>query len=267
MATIFSHKEQGLSISRTLTQAPEALPYRLHNHNTLEIYCFLRGRGVFHIEGTAYSLEPGDVLIMAPSESHYIQLEAQPYERIVLNVSEDYLEALDPSGWLLTPFRRRIPGTHNRYRAEDFPGGSLALFDTMLSPEGNTHVNVLMGMLPLLDRICQLWQAHTAQEDTPGEATGHSIIRYINRNLPTPLSLDGLCKQFYISKSQLCRLFKKATGTTVWNYITLKRLALADRLLQSGESATHVFTQCGFSDYSTFYRAYTKVYHHAPGRR
>ena len=70
MAQVYYYKQKGLSVSHSLTEAPETNAFRMHNHTTMELYCFLRGRGVYHIEGSEYPLESGDVLIMRPSESH-----------------------------------------------------------------------------------------------------------------------------------------------------------------------------------------------------
>ena len=259
MATLFSYKERDLHLSHTLTEAPKPDGFRMHNHTTMELYCFLQGRGVYHIEGSEYILEPGDVLIMHPSESHYIDLDCSvPYERIVLNFGEDFLLTVDPEGWLLRPFRDRPAGKFNLYKSGDFP----ALFGAMLQTEGNTRINILCGLLPLLRRICHLWHSRTEDED--GETTEYRIIRYVNRNLTRALTLDEVCEKYYISKSQLQRLFKKATGTTLWRYVTVKRLAMARQLLESGEQPTHIYTRCGFADYSTFYRAYVKAYGTAP---
>ncbi len=61
-----------------------------------------------------------------------------------------------------------------------------------------------------------------------------------------------------ISKPQLCRIFKKATGTNMGQYITVKRLVTARKLLHDGAKPTTVYSECGFGNYSTFYRAYVK---------
>lgn len=267
MATLFSYKERGLNLFHTLTEQPKPDGFRMHNHTNMELYCFLQGRGVYHIEGSEYILEPGDVLIMHPSESHYIDLDCSlPYERVVVNFSEEFLLPMDPQGWLLHPFRERAPGKFNLYKSEEFPGGSESFFRRMLSPRGSTRMNILCGLLPLLDGICKLWQNRSEEDADQDETTEYRIIRYVNRNLTKALTLDEICDKYYISKSQLCRLFKKATGTTLWQYVTVKRLAMAKQLLDAGEQPTHIYTRCGFSDYSTFYRAYTKLYKHAPNQ-
>lgn len=265
MAIAFSYKEKDLYLSRTLTEQPKPNGFRMHNHTSMEVYCFLQGRGVYHIEGSEYILEPGDVLIMHPSESHYIDLDCSvPYERIVLNFSEEFLQPIDPQGWLLQAFRERAPGKFNLYKSEDILGGSESYFAKMMCQEGNTRVNILCGMLPLLDQICQLWRNRLEETPAQSETTEYRIIRFVNRNLTRPLTLDEICEKYYISKSQLQRLFKKATGTTLWRYVTIKRLAMARQLLEQGEQPTHIYTRCGFADYSTFYRAYVKAYGAAP---
>lgn len=264
MSLKFSYREPGLQLSMTENLQPDPRHFVMHTHSHLEVYCFLRGRGVFHIEGTEYPLEPGDVLIMRPAESHYIDIDcSMPYERSVLSIWPEYLQPLDPSGYLLHPFQERQAGKLNLYKSSEFPGGSLALWQTMLSPEGDAHVNLLSGLLPLLNAICRLW--HQRREDPQPDTPAYRIIRHVNAHLDQPMSLDEICAQFYISKSQLCRLFKKATGTTLWQYITIKRLAKAQELIAAGAHPTHIYAQCGFNDYSTFYRAYVKTYGTAPG--
>ena len=267
MAISYSHKQRGLSLNRTLTPAPTPDGFRMHNHTSMEVYCFLGGKGIYHIEGSEYPLEPGVVLIMHPSESHYIDLDCTvPYERIVLNFTEEFLAPIDPEGWLLRPFRDRPAGKFNLYKSEELPGGSLSYFDAMTAG-GDAQVNILCGLLPLLRQIRLLWQSRAEEADTPGETLEYRIIRHVNRNLTGHLTLEDICEKYYISRSQLCRLFKKATGTTLWNYVTVKRLALARELLAKGGQPTHIYTRCGFADYSTFYRAYVKAYGAAPTQK
>ena len=255
----FEYTEPGIKLSMSADIRPDRSRFQMHTHQNIEVYCFLKGRGVFHIEGSEYPLESGDVLIMQPAESHYIDIDCSlPYERIVLNFSPDYLTVLDPVGYLLLPFTQRPGGKLNIYKSSEFPGGSLSLWQAMMSPIGDPHVNLLSGLLPLLNQICLLWQQR--REDPQPDTPAYRIIRHVNAHLEEPLSLDELSTRFYLSKSQLCRLFKKATGTTIWHYITVKRLAKAQELIAGGAHPTHIYTRCGFNDYSTFYRAYVQYF-------
>ena len=87
---------------------------------------------------------------------------------------------------------------------------------------------------------------------------------YVNAHLFEPLSLNDLGRAFARSTSQLGRVFREATGTSLWDYVVMKRLLSARAMLQRGETAVRAAAACGFSDYSAFYRAYRKRFGHAP---
>ena len=62
------------------------------------------------------------------------------------------------------------------------------------------------------------------------------------------------------SKYHLMHSFKNETGFTINNYITTKRLLYAKSLIEEGTSVTNACYECGFKNYSTFSRAYKKVF-------
>ena len=90
------------------------------------------------------------------------------------------------------------------------------------------------------------------------------ISKYINDNLSAPLMLDNIADRFYLSKNHINRIFKAQVGTTVRNYIKLKRLYLAKELISNGNRPTDVYSKCGYNDYTTFFRAYKKQFDHSP---
>lgn len=266
MSTLYKYGDADFNLSHSLTERPDPVAFHMHTHAKAELYYFVKGRGVFRIEGNEYPLEGGDLLILQPTESHIITPNPKyPYERKNLHFNADVLRTIDPDGHLLKPFIDRKPGKFNLFKASDFVGGSCEhYFDCMLSPTGNPRVNIFAGLIPLLNEIYRIHLTRS-EEDVDNDTTAYRIIRYINKNIAQPINLDDICSQFYLSKTQLCRLFKDATGTTVWKYITTKRLMRARQLIEAGENPTHIYeTECGFSDYSGFYRAYVKHFGHAP---
>ncbi|MBO5783869.1 MAG: helix-turn-helix transcriptional regulator, partial [Clostridia bacterium] len=54
------------------------------------------------------------------------------------------------------------------------------------------------------------------------------------------------------------------TGSTVWEYVTIKRLIRAREIIGAGTSPTEAAGACGFNDYSAFYRASRRQFGHSP---
>ena len=266
MSTVRSLNIEGANVGHSLTPQPDPDNFRLHTHADAEVYYFIRGGGIFHIEGSIYPLEPGDLLVMQPAESHYIELDcSQIYERKMIHFDMDILRAVDSKGVLLRPFFDRAPGKQNLYKAFQFRGGSPEhYFDTMLSSEPDPRVSVFAGLVPLLHELCAVKSRQTEEPELAPDTVEYQILRYLNENITQPITLQDICQRFFISRSQLCRLFRGATGVTVKHYLTVKRLVYARQRIEAGEPATHAYLQCGFSDYSSFYRAYVKHYGVAP---
>jgi len=90
------------------------------------------------------------------------------------------------------------------------------------------------------------------------------VVNFINSNLTLDLTLDYLADRFFISKFYLSRVFKKHMNVTPHNYISQRRLFLAKQLLYKGLPPTEVYRRCGYSDYSSFFRAFREKYGFSP---
>ena len=245
---------------------PDPSEFKMHTHERCELYGFLGGKGIYKIEGTKYILQKGDILIMKPAESHYIEVDkGYPYTRFVINFPVDIFEGIDKSGALVSAYTHRENGQFNLYRSTDFKNGSYEFyFRNMFAPSENRRLQLISNLMPLLNEISAAFREK--RDESISESEEYKIVSYINRNLFKQITLDDICREFFISKPQLCRSFKAATGSTVWNYITAKRLVTAKNMIQSGQSPTKVFSECGFSDYSSFYRAYIKKHGVSPAQ-
>ena len=85
------------------------------------------------------------------------------------------------------------------------------------------------------------------------------ILAYINQNISQPITIEQLAEHFYLSESYICRIFKSATSTTINKYITARRISIAKSLLNEGASVNEAYERSGFTDYSNFFKAFTKA--------
>ena len=93
------------------------------------------------------------------------------------------------------------------------------------------------------------------------------ILRYIDENLTSDISIDDLAGRFYISKYHMMRRFREESGISIHTYLSDKRLLLARDLIKDGASATEACFNCGFKSYSAFSRAYGKFFGVTPTGR
>lgn len=236
----------------------------MHSHDNYEIYLFQEGKSDYLVEGNKYHLRKGDIMLMCRGELHINSIRsAITYRRSYINF--DITEFLTELGMLsfLDMFDKRPLGEYNHYPAREFPDNHWQeYFQTIC----NTTVKEekLCYLLPLLNELAKCFpELHTmtifqAQNPVVG------ICKYINSDLTRDLSLDHLSEKFYLSKTHLNRLFKANVGTTVGQYIHLKRLFLAKELLAQGTPPKEVAFKCGFQDYTTFYRAFKKQFGRSP---
>lgn len=266
MRNYLHYSDSDFTMSYQCDKIPNPDNFKMHTHAEYEFYYFVNGKGVFKIEGSRYPLESGDILIMAPTESHYIDLSADyPYTRLTIHFSPGIFGGIDKTGELLRPFTQREGGSFNLYRADDFATDAYKIFiKNILTDTENRRLQTISNLLPLLNEIAIAFRTKITGD--VNDSLDHRIVSFINRHLSENLTLDGICREFYISKPQLCRMFKAATGSTVWDYITEKRLVNARGQIQAGVPPTRVYEEWGFRDYSVFYRAFRKKYGVSPGQ-
>ena len=247
-----------------LDERPDPASFHLHTHEDAELYCFLSGRGVYHVEGTAYALSPGDLLLMRPTEGHYIEISPDaPYERVCINFPPDLFRTLDGDSSLGAPFFDRKPGLMNRYPKNLLPPSFPELCFSRIEA---SHDPLMLKayLFVLLGEVASAFRSGTVSREASDVSTEYRIIRYINDHLERRITIRSLSERYYLSPSQLDRRFKKATGTTIADYINTKRMLRARKLLMEGRRASDVASLVGFSDYSAFFRAYRKAFGTGP---
>lgn len=269
--SLASYVSENLLVRHNIDLSPSQDSFFLHAHRTYELFYFISGDCYYTVEGTDYPLVPGCFLLMRSGEAHTLHVRSgKTYERVTINFSPSVLPLLGKEIHEL--FCDRPLGKRNLFISTDenraFFQGCMERICRETKGE-NIEERIISNLMPILSELYHTKSTTDGNSHPGSSAQGSSeivgkIIEYINTNLVTIQSLDELEKEFFFSKSYINRIFKESTGSSVWDYIVLKRLILSRSLLQNGKQASIVASECGFCDYSSFYRQFKQRFGISP---
>lgn len=250
------------------------MQFEFHYHDFNKIIVFISGRVTYLIEGRAYRLQPWDVLLVSSNEVHKLIVEpGEVYERIVLWVNPAFLEKHNSADCdLSTCFRTTAGKKCNllRLRPESLKAARLTLSQLDEACKNSDFGNRVLKNSLFLQFVVQVNRLllDSGEDSKPGtiefDESIQTILNYINENLHGDLSIDSLAAGFFMSKYYLMHRFKKQTGYSIHNYILQKRLIWANSLIRKGIPAAEASIECGFGDYSSFVRAFKKMFGLSP---
>lgn len=231
-----------------------------HAHDFWELYLFLDGSVTYYIEDQVYDLCPGDLLIIPAGKMHrpVIANEHAAYERMVLWVTPQYLQSIDsPAGDLQKNLQK--VGEHGYcvpFRGDEMVFVTALLKKLIRMQKEGADPKFSAGVVEVY--LWTIFQSYGVVDTTHRSETQviPQVIRYITEHFSEPLTLEDIAAKFFVSKSYLNRHFKAYTNSTVYAYIMALRLTHARRMLREGIPAVEAGRECGFSDYSTFYKAF-----------
>lgn len=249
-----------------------SMDFGSHAHDFHKLILCLRGSVTYIIEGRTYVLHPWDILLVPKNKIHHSKTEdVSPYERVVLFISSDCLESYGENGILSECFRRADALGTCLLHADGESRRELASALTDLERENDSsdYASEILCRSAFLRLMVWINRFALREDRETGEITDkkiNAVIEYVNRHYTEPITADDISHKFYLSKSYLMSRFKAVTGGSLHNYIVQKRLTAALSLLRDGTPATVAARECGFSDYTVFYRSFKKQYGFSPVR-
>lgn len=238
----------------------------MHIHNCYEVYYSISGGKQFLIDNKFYSISPGDLFVINQYESHKLtQIDKMIHERIVLSIYPDYVKKLSTTDTDLDQIftLRSSDFQHKLTLNKDQQKRFLYYIDKMTNASGFAHdIIEQAAFMELLVMINTLSNEEVKEPSLPNYKYNHQvdhILTYINQNIHEAITIEQLSTQFFLSESYICRIFKAATGTTINKYITARRISIAKALLNDGATVFEAYEKSGFTDYSNFFKAFTKA--------
>ena len=245
-----------------------------HYHEFCKLLFLVSGQGSYFVDGKRYLLSAGDLVLIGSRSVHKPELaEGSTYERIIIYISPDYLQQMSTQDCDLLSLFSGSHGHVLRLKEQRRKAvfSLVSKLDRDLSQEafGRTILSQadLLHLLVELGRSMEDSATNLPRPSVPENRRVVEIMEYLDRNLAEEIDMDALAERFFISKYYMMRLFQKETGTTIYGYLTQKRLLKARELISGGMRATESCYACGFHSYSSFTRAYGKYFGTTPTGR
>lgn len=242
--------------------------YGLHCHDFYEFYIHFSGAKYYCIDNQVYPIGPYDLMFLPPFRFHGLVGENVPenYERCFLYISPAMLKACGAGVMDLEYFftQRAEKASFHFHMTEEEGERCKVLMREVMEAQGSTaavdrytNFTKIVEFLSILCRVMNR-EEKTSEPIIVNEAM-QDVLTYINEHYTSAIKLEEVARTFGVSVSFLSHEFVKYTGRSVYDYVLYRRIRYAKQLIAAGTPLNEVAYQCGFNDYSSFLRSFTKM--------
>lgn len=234
---------------------------RRHSHDYYQLYYCIAGEGIAQLEGEDIVLGKHSCLLIRPGQIHGLHpietgqfrtIDTKFYvhdERIrhAIDNSPQHIVITDSSFRDLQQSMRDEWVTSSPFAKE--MAESLFLQSLLLILRNNSTIIAKPPFYRIL-------------KDRTGKLSGveKDIAEYLSAHYLENLSLDVIARNLRYSKNYLCKIFKRASGYTINEYITCLRISKAYDLVScTNQRLTDISMQCGFSSIHYFSRTFRRI--------
>lgn len=245
-----------------------------HHLNHIELFLFLGGDVDFFSKKVNVKLHPGDLVIIPNNVWHRAYtLSSQTYDRLFINIEIAKIKALStgktdlfkcfaqlPAGWDINVIKLSQP------EVDQFTNLCHQVIACLSrnSYGKDVQLNILQAKILLLAN--QATDGRNSGETNSQPNRLQKLLDYIDANLDGNLHLNSLAERFYLNPDYLNRYFRKEIGIPLHAYIVQLRMEKARRLLLEGKSISTTAIICGYPNYSSFIRVFSKTVGMSPAK-
>ena len=236
---------------------------RLHFHDHCELLLPLVSPGNIFVSGQVYPLRRGTLYLIGENTLHRTMAEGF-HARYVLHISRKSLAQLS------TPQTDLTQLCASSFRRAELRGGEMTevieLFQALERNKNDgsfgSDMRQMVALLNLLIRLAPTLSAATAGESIYNKdfLRVAPILDYIRDNLDQPLTLEQICRDNLVGRSQLQKLFHARTGGGVMAWFGALKIQAARRLIREGRlNFTQIAARLGFQSVHYFSRRFRQA--------
>lgn len=226
-------------------------------HSFYEIVYFIDGNAEFVSEDISVKLTSNTVILIPKEHYHqFIFEQEESYHRCIFNFPEN-----DSTAPFLDSCFEKISIVKADKQIESF---FKSLIDLSLKEVKNQiKAKVMSSTLTLL--LFALSEIpNSVKSGNRFHPITKQILAFTEEHLSENISLSDIAAALNVSVSTLSHTFKQDMRIPLYKFIQEKRLMNASRLINAGTPPTIAAANCGFSDYSGFYRQYKAMFDRSP---
>ena len=244
-----------------------------HQHTFHEVLIIEQGEIRYQIEDRVYRIGRGDVIVLPAGYRHhpiFTQESLLPYQRIVIWIHAGYLAEevgrFPELGTLLDCCHQK-----DEYVWHPSAGTAGSIMQTAHAILENTKQKPY-GWYPIQHYGCMSLLAilgnYIFSEGNSGmdaaQVATNGMLSYVHAHWREKITLDDLARALLCSRAGAAKKFRETVGIPFYEYVTQLRLLEITKRMQAGTPITQAWIDCGFADYSSFYRAFKKNYGTSP---
>lgn len=275
--------EVPIAVRRVQTDAvhapshPHDLTETEHRHDFCELVIVTQGHAFQCLEKREFPVTAGDVFLLQGQQEHYfhgrenLDLINVMYDPQKAGLPENELRRMPGycAMFLLEPAYRRTHRFESRLHLRRIP---LARAEELAAEMDRELTDRRPGFeaaarAKLTELLVFLSRAYTETDTTEAAAllrVGH-VIGALENDFSRDWKLEDLLEIAHMSRSNLMRVFRRATGQTPIDYLIRLRVQKAmRRLLDTDLPITDIALETGFSDSNYFTRQFRKALGETP---
>ena len=255
---IFSFNFKELTFTRRITREPEKAKFPHHSHPQFEIVVTRSEGHGSSVDGQEISLSPYDLIMIAPGVPHRVVVGDGDYDRFSIIIHPTLLPEDKADVLSRSMIKLRLSHEDEIYRllkkaeryAKELPESAKERIFPALTLE---IYYLILSRLP-------------SEKPTPSDIVNRSI-EYMDAHFAEIKHISEIYESLYVSKSYFHSLFSRYMNKTPLAYLNERRLYCARTKIAAGAKPSSIYRECGFEDYTSFFRAYKRLYGHAPSNR